>query len=389
MNSHIQKQLSDQSDAVKQLDCSDTLIVRKRLLGDGFADTAQYRVALQRAHDEIDKAHKEIDALKENLRQQNIDLSREVDLICSHQEIVGSSAPLRAALAKVEQVAPTDSTALILGESGTGKELLARAIHANSHRRDRDMVTVNCAALAPTLVEAELFGREKGAYTGAMNREPGRFEIADGSTIFLDEIGELSLELQAKLLRVLQDGEFERLGSSKTLNVDVRIIAATNRDLNIAVEKKEFREDLYYRLNVFPIEVPPLRERNGDVPQLVWTFVREFSEAMSKRIDTIPRKAMEALERYCWPGNVRELRNIIERAMIVSQGPNLEIEVPESKGAGGPSTRSLTDVQREHIRKTLQSTSWRIRGRGGAAEILELKPTTLEARMKKLGIHRV
>ena len=307
---------------------------------------------------------------------------------CAPDEIVGASVALQETLTKVTQVAPTDSTVLIVGETGTGKELLARAIHNQSARRDHNMVTVNCAALPSSLVEAELFGREKGAYTGALNREPGRFEIADGSTIFLDEIGELSLEVQAKLLRVLQDGEFERLGSSKTRKVDVRLIAATNRDLNEMVEAKEFRDDLYYRLNVFPIDVPPLRERHGDIPKLVWAFVREFSENMGKSIETIPRKAMAALEHHGWPGNVRELRNVIERAMIVSRGPKLEIELPSLDTTRGNSSRCLADVEHDHIRSVLDAVGWRIRGTRGAAEILDLKPTTLEARMKKLGIKR-
>jgi transcriptional regulator with GAF, ATPase, and Fis domain len=249
------------------------------------------------------------------------------------------------------------------------------------------MVKVNCAALPSSLVEAELFGREKGAYTGALSRELGRFEIADGSTILLDEIAELSLELQAKLLRVLEDGTFERLGSSKTRHVDVRVLAATNRDLAKAVENKEFREDLFYRLNVFPIVVPPLRDRVEDIPQLVWAFVQEFSEAMGKTIESIPVTAMDSLINYRWPGNVREVRNIIERAMIVSNGPTLEIELPERAATSGGS-RQLADVEREHIQAVVRATGWRIRGAGGAAEILGLKATTLEARMKKLGLQR-
>jgi transcriptional regulator with GAF, ATPase, and Fis domain len=250
------------------------------------------------------------------------------------------------------------------------------------------MVKVNCAALPASLVESELFGREKGAYTGALSREIGRFEMADGSTILLDEIGELPLDLQAKLLRVLQDGEFERLGSSKTLKVDVRLIAATNRDLSKAVEDKEFREDLFYRLNVFPIEVPPLRERADDIPQLVWAFVKEFSQVMGKNIETISHASMEMLKAYSWPGNVREARNIIERAMIISKGPMLEIVLPKDNVLAARSSQKLAEVEREHIRAVVESTGWRVRGAGGAAEILGLKPTTLEARMKKLGLER-
>ena len=369
---------------IKQKTWPEELIPQLRLLGEVFGEALRRRdaeLALQ-------KAFTEIDALKEQLEQENVYLRQEAKLNYSHDDIVGSSGALREALTKVEQVAPTDSTVLILGETGTGKELLARAIHNSSRRKERIMVKINCAALPASLVEAELFGREKGAYTGALSREPGRFEIADGSTILLDEVGELPLELQAKLLRVLQDGQFERLGSSKTLKVDVRVVAATNRDLMKAVEDKEFREDLYYRLNVFPIEVPPLRERFEDIPQLAWAFVQEFSETMGKSIETVSRKTMEALRAYGWPGNVRELRNVIERAMIVSRGPELEVELPRNKAASHNSSRNLADIEREHIRAVLESVDWRVRGEAGAAEILGLKPTTLEARMKKLEIKR-
>ncbi len=363
---------------------SEELVPRLRLLGEVFGEALSRRDAELKLQSSLNK----IKSLQEQLQQENLYLREEAKLTNSYGEIIGDSASLRAALIKVEQVAKTDSTVLILGETGTGKELMARAIHNGGFRKDKVMVKVNCAALPSSLVEAELFGREKGAYTGALTRELGRFEIADGSTIFLDEIGELSLELQAKLLRVLQDGEFERLGSSKTRKADVRVLAATNRDLAKAVENKEFREDLFYRLNVFPIVVPPLRDRVEDIPKLVWAFVQEFSEAMGKTIESIPVTAMDSLKKYGWPGNVREVRNIIERAMIVSTGPTLEIELPERVSTAGRSKR-LAEVECEHIQAVVEATGWRIRGAGGAAEILGLKPTTLEARMKKLGLQRI
>ena len=361
----------------------DELAPRLRLLGEVFGQALSRRDAELKLQGSLDK----IKSLKEQLQKENLYLRKEAKLTNSYGEIIGDSASLRATLIQVEQVAKTDSTVLILGETGTGKELVARAIHYLSSRKDKVLVKVNCAALPSSLVEAELFGREKGAYTGALTRELGRFEIADGSTILLDEIAELSLELQAKLLRVLQDGEFERLGSSKTRKVDVRVLAATNRDLTKAVENKEFREDLFYRLNVFPIVVPPLRERSEDIPSLVWAFVEEFSETMGKTIESIPSTAMDSLKHYRWPGNVREVRNIIERAMIVSSGPTLNIDLPERAATPGGS-RQLADVERDHIEAVVEATGWRIRGAGGAAEILGLKATTLEARMKKLGLQR-
>jgi transcriptional regulator with GAF, ATPase, and Fis domain len=362
------------------------LIPRLKLLGEVFGE------ALNRRDAELalETSLRKIAALKEQLQQENVYLREEARLASRHGDIIGDSAALQSVLIKAEQVAPTDSTVLILGETGTGKELLAAAIHGMSTRKERLMVKVNCAALPSSLVEAELFGREKGAYTGALSRELGRFEIADESTILLDEIAELPLELQSKLLRVLEDGEFERLGSSTTRKVNVRVLAATNRDLAQAVADKEFREDLYYRLNVFPIELPPLHDRAEDIPQLVWAFVQEFSEMMGKTIDTIPRATMNALKTYSWPGNVRELRNVIERAMIVSPGPRLDVEVPRISGSGSDTASSdrLADIERDHIQSVLNSTAWRIRGEGAAAERLGLKPTTLEARMKKLGIER-
>ncbi len=333
-------------------------------------------------------ALEEVQRLQAQLQQENRYLRQEVKSIQGHTRIVGQSAALDRVLALVEQVAPTASSVLLLGETGTGKELFATAIHEGSPRRNRPVVRVNCAAMPAALIESELFGREKGAYTGALARQIGRFEMASGSTIFLDEISELPLESQAKLLRVLQEKEIERLGSPKLIKVDVRVIAATNRDLLKAVAEGRFREDLYYRLNVFPITVPPLRERREDIPLLVWTFVEEFSKAMGKPVEAIAQSSLQALQQYAWPGNVRELRNVIERAMILASGSTLKIDLP---GAAAPVSRglmTLAEAEREHIQRVLETTGGRIRGIGGAAEILGLKPTTLESRMAKLGLHR-
>jgi transcriptional regulator with GAF, ATPase, and Fis domain len=344
----------------------------------------------KRSEDELCAALAEIKELKGQLELENTYLRREIADHQRHAEIVGESKAIRDVLSQAQQVAETRSAVLLLGETGVGKELIARAIHRLSARRDRPMVKVNCAALPSTLVESELFGREKGAYTGALTRQAGRFELADQSTIFLDEVSELPLELQAKLLRVLQDGEFERLGSSTTMKTDVRVIAATNRDLASEVRAGRFREDLFYRLNVFPISIPSLRDRPEDIPLLVWTFVREFELTMGKRIQNIPRGNLDGLLAYAWPGNIRELRNVIERAMIVSTGVTLRPEVP----VGGPSeprkpgSRRLEDVERQHIRTVLEQAKWRIRGPEGAASVLGLKPTTLEGRLVKLGIKR-
>ena len=330
----------------------------------------------------------EIEVLRERLEKENIYLQEEIKLLAEHTDIVGQSVAVKKVLAQAEQVAQTDSTVLLLGETGTGKELLARAIHSMSLRKDRPLVTVNCASLPPTLIESELFGREKGAYTGALTRMVGRFEIADGSTLFLDEIGELPLELQSKLLRVLEEGKFERLGSPKPLHVNVRIIAATNRDIAQEVKDGKFRRDLFYRLNVFPIVIPPLRKRPEDIPLLVWAFVRELQTRMGKEIESIPKKTMQALQSYSWPGNVRELRNVIEHAMILSKRKTLDVDVPKSASSETSDTGNLQEVERMHMVAVLEKTGWRIAGQGGAAEVLGLKRTTVQSKMKKLGIKR-
>jgi DNA-binding NtrC family response regulator len=336
----------------------------------------------------VEKRTAEVVKLKNQIEQENIYLRKQIEVKHRHEEIIGNSEPVRNMLSSAEQVAGTESTVLILGETGTGKELLARAIHNLSPRKDRQMVTLNCAALPATLLESELFGREKGAYTGAMTRQVGRFEIADGSTLFLDEIGEMPLEVQAKLLRVLQEGQFERLGNPETIRVSVRIIASTNRDLAGSIAEGRFREDLYYRLNVFSITVPPLRDRTEDIPSLVWAFIKEFEKPMGKAIEKVPQKSMAALQRYPWPGNIRELKNVIENAMIISTGRILKLKNLADLSPNLPKDIKLEAVERKHIIDVLNQTSWRVSGQKGAADLLGLKPTTLESRMKKLGITR-
>jgi transcriptional regulator with GAF, ATPase, and Fis domain len=330
----------------------------------------------------------EIRELKQRLERENIYLKEEVRLLGEHTDIVGQSVAMKKVLTHAEQVAQTDTTVLLLGETGTGKELLARAIHSMSSRKDRPLVTVNCASLPPTLIESELFGREKGAYTGALTKMIGRFEIADGSTLFLDEIGELPLDLQSKLLRVLEKGDFERLGSAKPLHVNVRIIAATNRDIEQEVKDGKFRRDLFYRLNVFPIVIPPLRERLEDIPLLVMAVVKEFQKRMGKEIESIPKRTMQALQSYSWPGNVRELRNLIEHAMILSKDKTLDVHLPHRVSSETDATGNLEDIERRHITAVLNKTDWRVSGKRGAAEVLGLKGSTLRSKMKKLGIRR-
>lgn len=311
-------------------------------------------------------------------------LKDEIEVEGRFADIVGQSTRLKKVFERIEQVSPTDSTVLIIGETGTGKELVARAIHNLSRRKDRVMVKVDCSSLPSTLIESELFGREKGAYTGALTKQVGRFELASGSTLFLDEIGELPLDLQAKLLRVVQEGQFERLGSPRTVSVDVRIIAATNRDLAGRVKEGLFRQDLYFRLNVFPIHVPPLRERQDDIPLLAWRFVRELERRMGKKIESIPRKTMELLQCYPWPGNVRELRNVVEQALIVTSGSQLNLRLPDPREFTILPT--LKGMERQHILAALEKTNWRIKGTGGAAEQLGLNPSTLYTTMRRLGI---
>jgi len=362
----------------------DLLIQRLRIFYDIFSNALERK----RADQTIQNALAEIRVLKDRLEAENLYLRDQIEIEYKHEEIIGHSSAIRRVLQQVEQVAGTDSTVLILGETGTGKELMARAIHNLSSRKTRAMIKLNCAALPATLIEAELFGHEKGAYTGAVATQIGRFEAANGSTIFLDEIGELPLELQSKLLRVLQESQFERLGSTRPVTVDVRVIAATNRDLAREVKEGRFREDLYYRLNVFPISVPPLRERREDISALVRAMVQEFGKLLGKAIERIPKKNMDALEKYHWPGNIRELRNVVERGMILSNGTTLVVDLPESVAPPTAPPLSFQEMERQHILRTLELTGWRVRGANGAAEMLRIKPTTLDAKMKKLGILR-
>ncbi len=337
-------------------------------------------------------AYKQIAQLKDRLTKEKLYLEEEIQTEYNFEEIVGDSRTLKHVLKQVETVAATDSTVLILGETGSGKELIARALHNLSERRNRTFVKLNCAAIPTGLLESELFGHEKGAFTGAIASKVGRFELADRGTIFLDEVGEIPLELQVKLLRVLQEQEFERLGSTKTIRVDVRVIAATNRDLDQMVEEQKFRSDLYYRLKVFPMTVPPLRERVEDIPLLVRHFTQKFAQRMKKRVETIPAEAMKALQHYPWPGNVRELENFIERAVILTQGQELFVSLVELKRIPSPITNSgattLEQAEREHILKALRAANWIIGGAAGAATKLGMKRTTLQSKMQKLGITR-
>jgi formate hydrogenlyase transcriptional activator len=370
---------------------------------------AQIAIAVENA-----LAFKEIDALKDKLAEEKLYLEEEIRSEFNFEEIIGDAPSLKRALAQVEVVAPTDTAALILGETGTGKELIARAIHNLSPRRQRTFVKINCAAIPSGLLESELFGHERGAFTGALNQKIGRFELADHGTLFLDEVGDLPMELQPKLLRVLQEHEFERLGSNRTIKVDVRVVAATNQDLAKQVADRTFRSDLYYRLNVFPIQIPALKERREDVPLLVRYFVQKFSRRLNKIVEYVPAEAMTALANYSWPGNVRELENFVERAVLLSPGKELRVPVSELLSEPGlpvearsshrgvaariddnsdelpasSSISTLEQAEREHILRALQQTQWRIGGPRGAAALLAMKRTTLQARMRKLNIRR-
>jgi formate hydrogenlyase transcriptional activator len=362
---------------------------------------AQIAIAVENA-----LAFKEIDVLKDKLAEEKLYLEEEIRNTFNFEEIIGESQAIRRVLAQVELVAPAGTTLLIQGETGTGKEVIARAVHNLSPRRERTFVKINCAAIPSGLLEAELFGHERGAFTGALNQKIGRFELADRGTLFLDEVGDIPLELQPKLLRVLQEQEFERLGSNRTQRVDVRVVAATNRDLPKLVAERAFRSDLYYRLNVFPIYIPALRERREDVPLLVRYFVQKFSRRLNKTVEYVPADAMDALANYAWPGNIRELENLIERAVLLSPGKELRVPLAELKSGGAitdssssftsltssvssiSSISTLEEAERQHILRALRQTEWRIAGLKGAAALLGMKRTTLQARMRKLGIRR-
>jgi len=354
----------------------DELVNRLKFIANIFA------TAITRKNNEA-----KLEQLQEKLKAENIILKKEITKDFAFENIIGQSDTIKYVLYRVQQVAPTNTTVLIEGETGVGKQIFAYAIHSMSKRKDHPMFKVNCAALSPTLIESELFGHERGAFTGADKTVKGRFEVADGGTLFLDEIGELPLNLQAKLLRVLQDGEFERLGSTQTKKVDVRIIAATNKVLKNEIQEGKFRKDLYYRLSAYPITVPPLRERKEDIPLLVSYYVEKYSREMGKTIESVTKKAIDKLVNYSWPGNVRELENVIERAVVISQGKNLNIvEDFQQMSIDSESTKTLEQNEKDYIIKVLEKTNGRIEGKSGAGEILGINPSTLRSRIKKLGI---
>jgi PAS domain S-box-containing protein len=365
-----------------------------RLEGGRSAGTrGSIRDITARKQSELDlkKAYQEIGVLKDQLEAENTYYREKIQAVEGSSELIGQSDPMKYLLFRIRQVAPSETTVLIQGETGTGKELVADAIHHLGPRKDRALVKVNCAALPPGLAESELFGHEKGAFTGAQTLRKGRFELADGATLFLDEVGELSPDVQAKLLRVLQDGQYQRVGGTRTLQADVRVVAATNRDLAKEVAKGRFREDLWYRLNVFPITVPALRHRKEDIPMLAQFFLDGFCQKLARARLDLPRSVVQALQAYAWPGNVRELQNLIEQAVLVSEGPMLRLpdRLGAPAGAGAPGLlHSLVEVERDHILRVLETTNWKVEGAGGAADILGLAPSTLRSRMQKLGIER-
>jgi DNA-binding NtrC family response regulator len=363
----------------------------QRLRDQQFSQEIEER---KRAEKSLQSAYAEIKQLKDRFQAESVYLRQDIDREFNFGEIIGRSKALEQVFFKVEQVAPQDTTVLLLGETGTGKGVVARAIHSRSARKDRPLVTVNCTALPANLIESELFGRDKGAFTGSNARQMGRFEFADGGTIFLDEIGEMPMDLQTKLLRVVQDGEFERLGGPKTIKVNVRIIASTNRKLEEEIRNGRFREDLFYRLNVFPISIPPLRKRKEDIPLLVNYFVAKFNKKLGRKIETVAQETLNTLRGYHWPGNVRELESVIERAVITSQGTALQVldRFETSRKAGEQEVRgdgqALGEREHDYILQVLQKTGWRIEGETGAAVILGLNPSTLRGRMRKYGIRR-
>lgn len=367
---------------------SEKMVQRLRLVAEIFANAMSRKTA----ENSLLQALNEIRQLKDQLEAECTYLREAIKLEHDFSNVIGRSEVLQQVLQKVEQVAPTDTTVLILGETGTGKDLIAQAIHDVSRRKNKPFIKVDCASLPANLIENELFGHEKGAFTNAHDRKIGRFELANGGTVFLDEIGELPLQLQSKLLRVIQESTFERLGSARVVTVDIRIIAATNRDLKEEVKNGSFRQDLWYRLNVFPILMPALRDRKEDIPMLVEWFVQQSGKKLRKKIEKIPNFALQSLQNYSWPGNIRELQNVIERAVINTEGPTLQLETfqqeitPPQKQDYYPAP--LAEIEKQHLINTLEHTRWKIQGPGGAAEILELSPSTLRDRLRKHGIKR-
>jgi chemotaxis protein methyltransferase CheR len=362
----------------------------EEMVAERTAELSTARQEAEKSRHLTETALEEIKQLKDQLEAEREYLQEEIKLEFNHEHIIGQSDEIKYIFYKIEQIAATDTNVLVLGETGTGKELVARAIHGLSLRKQRALIKMNCAALPSNLIESELFGHEKGAFTGAQSRRLGRFEAADGATLFLDEIGELPLELQPKLLRVIESGEFERLGSSQTIKVDVRIIAATNRNLEEEVSKGRFREDLWYRLNIFPITMPPLRNRLADIPLLVNFYIDKISKRLGKSIGMVPAGVMDALQKYHWPGNIRELENVLERAVINSSGPKLRLvdELKKPYKDLTKPTRTLADVEREHIIGVLDQVRWKVSGQNSAAQILGLHRSTLRARMRKLNIRK-